>query len=168
MKVVALKSFSAPNLSMVKGEVRDVADAKANPLINEGYLAEWIDPVELPAVTDADNGDVLKVVDGKWNKANAGGGGAGNYVIPFDMEHATLGATWQEIHDAFYAGKTCLFATEADDETTQAIVVWVLVDNGSYVVVFATASLGGSEIVFNPSRFVADSANGYPSFVSGE
>lgn len=36
---------------------------------------------DLPEVTDADNGDVLTVVDGEWSKAAPTGGGGGRVVL---------------------------------------------------------------------------------------
>ena len=56
----------------------------------------------LPAVTASDNGDVLTVVNGAWDKAAPGGGGASALVAEVLIEEATeyLDKTWQEIVDA--------------------------------------------------------------------
>lgn len=52
----------------------------------------------LPAVTAADNGDVLTVVNGAWDKAASSGGGG---VLVVNVTDGTCDKTWQEIHDAF-------------------------------------------------------------------
>lgn len=74
-KVIALVSFSTGALSMYQGEIADIDSTLASGLIRDGFVEEYINPVELPAVTASDNGDVLSVVNGKWNKADAPSGG---------------------------------------------------------------------------------------------
>lgn len=78
MKVLALVTFSSSALSMAQGEIADVAESVANPLIEVGYLEKWVNPVELPSVDAEDNGKVLKVVSGEWAKGSESGGGGGN------------------------------------------------------------------------------------------
>lgn len=55
---------------------------------------------DLPAVTAADNGDVLTVVNGAWDKAAPSGGG----VLVVHNTDGTLDKTWQEIYDAMISG----------------------------------------------------------------
>ena len=60
----------------------------------------------LPAVTSEDNGDVLTVVEGAWDKASPSGGG-GNFVVTFtteDYSTVTVDKTYAEIISAFNSG----------------------------------------------------------------
>ena len=55
----------------------------------------------LPAVTSEDNGDVLTVVNGAWDKAAPSGG---VMIIHLDMGTGVADKTWQQVHDALAAG----------------------------------------------------------------
>lgn len=55
----------------------------------------------LPAVTSEDNGDVLTVVNGAWDKAAPSGG---VMIIHIDMGTGVTDKTWQQVHDALAAG----------------------------------------------------------------
>ena len=66
----------------------------------------------LPPVTDADNGKVLGVVDGEWDKAEASGGYLAVNVIPthssLQITGATVDKTYAEIMAAINAGTPVL------------------------------------------------------------
>lgn len=64
----------------------------------------------LPIVTADDNGKVLTVVDGAWNKAEASGGDIVVVTIGFDSttEEYTADKTYAEIAEAFSSGKKVL------------------------------------------------------------
>lgn len=57
----------------------------------------------LPAVTAADNGDVLTVVDGAWDKAAPTGGGGGLLVVKLDNEF-NIDKTYADIEAAVAEG----------------------------------------------------------------
>lgn len=58
----------------------------------------------LPAVSSADNGNVMTVVNGAWGKAAPRGGVlVVNAVYDEDTDVTTLDKTWKEIHDADFA-----------------------------------------------------------------
>lgn len=64
----------------------------------------------LPAVTDADNGDVLTVVEGSWAKAAPSGGGA----LIIDYNGDTF-PSYNDIVDAVKNGKIVV-VMDADDD----------------------------------------------------
>lgn len=87
-----------------------------------GRLIDEVEGVKLPEVTEDDNGNVLTVVEGVWDKAEPNGGSGGG-VFMVEMGPITDGstvtelkATWQEIYDALKAGKLVV-VHPADDET---------------------------------------------------
>ena len=60
----------------------------------------------LPAVTSEDNGDVLTVVEGAWDKASPSGGG--NFVVNFstqDYQTFTADKTFAQIESAIASGQ---------------------------------------------------------------
>ena len=56
-------------------------------------------PSGLPAVTSEDNGDVLTVVEGQWAKA-AASGGVFFVTCSYNENTTTLNKTWKEISEA--------------------------------------------------------------------
>lgn len=78
---------------------------------------------DLPAVTAVDNGDVLTVVNGEWDKATPSGGSASIVYCPATATSGKgrptgLGMTWQEIHDAVAAGKFVFITLSIDEGST--------------------------------------------------
>lgn len=103
----------------------------------------------LPAVSSADNGNVLTVVNGAWGKAAPSGGVlVVNAVYDETTEVTTLDKTWKEIHDADFA--VAKWSTE--NEAIIAIIDGIGIADGHYSV-----SAGGGE------DYVTDSENGYPT-----
>ena len=75
---------------------------------------------QLPDVTADDNGDVLTVVDGAWDKAEPSGGGF--FLInlidhPEEYKYET-DKTAGEILTAYEAGKTCILKSETETSET--------------------------------------------------
>lgn len=100
---------------------------------------------DLPAVTAADNGDVLTVVNGAWDKAAPSGGG----VLVVHDANGTLDKTWQEIYDAGFS----TLRTGQD----QYIQLAAVIDDGDYIVSYWTFGLS------NPLVYVASAPNDYPA-----
>ena len=85
---------------------------------SEEYLQRIADAIEggqtspLPAVTSSDNGDVLTVVDGAWDKASPAGGGAlvvSASHIP-DTAIIQLSETFDTIEQAMLSGQNVIVA----------------------------------------------------------
>lgn len=53
------------------GNIADVADIQTDADMIEALKTLVGSTIELPPVTSADNGDILKVVNGAWDKAEA-------------------------------------------------------------------------------------------------
>lgn len=58
-------------------------------IVFEDGVIHPIEKSELPEVTSADNGKVLGVVDGEWDKTEAGGGGSDNFLITLTYDSTT-------------------------------------------------------------------------------
>ena len=98
----------------------------------------------LPDVSAADNGDVLTVVNGAWDKAAPSGGGG---VLVVRDTDGTLDKTWQEIYDAMLSGGA----------------VYVYQNGGIAVFVFAGSN--GSQYHVDTSsgdEFYTSTTDGYP------
>lgn len=79
-------------------------------------IEEWYEDsggTGLPEVSAEDNGDVLTVVDGEWDKATPSGGGL---VINIDFETGALNKTWQEIYDAMKDGNMAVIFSELEED----------------------------------------------------
>lgn len=121
---------------------------------------------DLPAVTAEDDGDVLTVVNGAWDKAAPSGGDI--VMLHIDEESLLLDKTWQEINDAFIAGKRVVFVSESEDagqyNASSFVVVATHYHNLYYVIETQTVNLGigiPSQVAFQ--QFITDSAHGYPA-----
>lgn len=129
---------------------------------------------ELPEVTSDDNGDVLTVVDGEWDKAAPSGGGA--FVVhatwgdtPETEDTCTLDKTWSEINSAAATGAVVsiinIYDAGAGDETGVYLFCGCYIDqhiSGNEFKV-GTAGIGFEGTVFY--AFVTDSADGYPAYL---
>lgn len=108
----------------------------------------------LPAVSGTDEGKVLTVnSDGEWEAAAASGGGQIMHVTETD---GTLGATWQEIHDAHVAGTLVYMARGGVTSSAGQILEGTDIDDGTYLVYisWADTSVG----------FSTNSPDGYPVY----
>lgn len=110
----------------------------------------------LPAVTSEDNGDVLTVVNGAWDKAAPSGG---IVVLHKDESTGALDKTWNEIRTLYEAGIPLYFVwegTQFEDEIRAAFVDMVFSVSGEYYV-----SMDGL------LSFIAFAANDYPVLDEG-
>lgn len=129
---------------------------------NRAVLGDMLDSVGgtgLPAVTSDDNGMVLTVVEGVWDKA--AGSGVNALVVGVDIETRTLNKTWNEINDAF---PNAYVISNLDDSVLKSQIIEVISntnvkaqDDYSIIAFVGTSFL----------KFSTDSANGYPSFNAG-
>ena len=79
MTIICKQAFATENISMFTGELRTIAETDPNYAEYEALLAENLYIEEyagkgwsgLPIVSEADNGDVLAVVEGEWAKSEA-------------------------------------------------------------------------------------------------
>lgn len=120
----------------------------------------WVDPdsgggggSSLPTVTSDDNGDVLTVVEGEWDKA-APSGGVFVTTPTYDAltETLTLDKTWQEIATAYESGKICRVFSEEETSMSDWIVQGV-----SHTPTY------GYDIHTANGVFTASSADEYPA-----
>ena len=130
---------------------------------NKKVLGRLIDEVEgakLPEVTEDDNGSVLTVVEGAWDKAEPSGG---SDVFMVELEESgvvvTFKKTWKEIHDAFISGATILLHRPDnqwfDEQYSTVSDISHYASDGRYDVA----------AVFSDQRqlFSTNDENGYPS-----
>jgi len=90
---------------------------------------------DLPAVSAADNGDVLTVVNGQWDKAAPSGGGGGVLVVhaTYDelTETSTLDKTAQEISSAFQNG--FVYVDESEGVGTRLrLQTFIIIEDNPY------------------------------------
>ena len=101
---------------------------------------------ELPEVTDEDNGDVLTVVDGVWDKAK----NTGILICSVDEQTGEINKTWQEIYDAEF----CVIITEYDDGKDYLNISSIYFEDSKYYVL----AYAGDILI----TFEASSADDYP------
>ena len=116
----------------------------------------------LPTVSSADNGKILKVVEGEWNKAeNSGGGGGGGetgiHSITVSGEGVTSD-TWAEVYEYASSGTPCFVVQPFENEVIAGFVSDVFASGGDYTVVVMSCDLNSAY----PWNFLTDSEDGYP------
>lgn len=121
---------------------------------------------DLPEVTSADNGDVLTVVNGAWDKAEAS---SDVLLLHINPETGALDKTWQEITDLLAAGKRLVFYYPYEGGNgydgaggTQVTVVSTCVISDEYAVWSFGYQISGSQPSWYDFRAFADTANSYP------
>ena len=94
---------------MDKNDILDyVTETPGNT--NRAVLGSMLDSVggtDLPAVTSDDNGKVLTVVDGTWDKAE-NTSGSDLFIVTF-LSSTTVDKSYSEIYSAYQAGKIIAF-----------------------------------------------------------
>jgi len=116
----------------------------------------------LPAVTEADNGNVLTVVEGAWGKAAPSGGG-GALIIHFDENTGVCDTTWQDIYDALASGKSVISLYESPGYNVTHTPIYAAVADGqpgggTKYSLFDTYDVGQATAVAS-----CNSASGYPA-----
>ena len=144
--VIALIAFSDGELSMFKGEIRDIDETKAEQLIDEGYVAEY----------------------------SAGGGSGGGALVVHatsDGNTMTLDKTWDEIYTASATMPISIVwhNDDVNERFTQYLRVDRVTNNNAETgtrqyTVYAHIELESDN---NSIAFIADSEDGYPSVTMG-
>lgn len=112
---------------------------------------------DLPAVTSADNGKVLKVINGAWDKGEASGGGASVFTVNFAEKKD------QPISVTDNAGNALSIADICDAVDEGQVVVGKFIDSVSgipaYFTLIMSLNLSGASIAaFSCVAAQADSA----------
>lgn len=114
----------------------------------------------LPAVSSADNGNVLTVVNGAWGKAAPSGGALVVDYIDDETTGDRLGGTWQEIHDAM----PTVWASVEGMINCPIVGCGYDEESGEYVCLLYIIQDPTHPIAY----FVTSSADGYPTISQGE
>lgn len=106
------------------------------------YVIGTENPSKLPPVSDADNGDVLTVVNGAWKDAAPTGGGGGDiFRVSFGWDEATetdtADKTYAEVITAISAGKTVIGIDDYEGE----VINFELISHSGAGVVFRGINL---------------------------
>lgn len=117
-------------------------------------IADREEESNLPQVTAADNGKVLTVVEGAWNKAAAqgGGGGAEPLVFEMDTETAKSNVTAAQVKAALLAGTPVIECIEGDDRLQYAPMT-------EYAESISDGSVTAIYVQFGSSSYVAQAAD---------
>ena len=109
----------------VKGDTGESGVYIGTTQPSDSNVNVWIDPSGtgsdiLPNVTAQDNGKVLTVVNGAWNKAEASGGSGDiftfNITWDSNAEMYIADKTYREISTAFLQGMTCICSQNAEGD----------------------------------------------------
>ena len=109
----------------------------------------------LPDVDSEDNGKVLKVVDGEWDKST------GDTIIIHLNNDDLTDMTWQEMHDALLAGKRVVMMWGSGTTVRQYIFTTTFEASGMYVARFMAVSSDVNNRSVVAGQLVSLSANGY-------
>ena len=113
---------------------------------------------DLPAVTSDDNGDVLTVVDGAWNKA-APSGSSDVFLFTIDENTGAANKTWNEFKAALGQGKIVLYSWEDENSAGQTGIIAAMRVTGAYGLF-----VEGQDISSDQPVAVASSSDDYPVF----
>ena len=122
----------------------------------------------LPAVTSEDNGDVLTVVNGAWDKAAPSGGGM--FVVTNAEDETTgiygLDKTFAEIKAAADAGKfpVLVYDEEVNDEEEQTFVTIRCFYPFQYIRWGTHAGAPQYMVGVEDDNYLSDSENGFLAF----
>lgn len=131
--VIAQKSFSDGELSMFKGEIRDIELTKAEQLIDEGYVAEYV--VSVPEVGENDKDKYLhtnaETGEKEWIPVEAGGGGL-VMTETYSGGKYTLNKKATEIKNALVAGQFVV----ATVGNTNSVILSYMEDTEDHAFIF--------------------------------
>ena len=156
------------NYKCQMGDVAEAVDGTKYVRHSDGYSGDLWEEAggsggsELPAVTSSDNGDVLTVVNGAWDKVDPD-----TIVLHVDEETFALDKTWQEITNLLAAGKRLVFFFTNTEMYgagggTQATIIATSSSNNGYAVWSFGYQISGDQPQWYDFRAFADTANDYP------
>lgn len=105
----------------------------------------------LPEVTSANNGDVLTVVEGVWNKATPSGGGGNIEFIEVTIDEQTSVATasYSDIGAAITAGKLPVLKVGSAPHTSFYVYQSSFVDDATWCYLFTGFNAQNIPITLN-------------------
>ena len=122
--------------------------------IEQGIVDAEQSGSSLPDSSEANNGDILTINNGKPEWLTSGK----VFVVSMDAQTWTLDKTWQEIYDAMKNGIAELITEEVAGDAGELYCIPFVgagYANDTYTVAISDSALG-------LIRFTATSANGYP------
>ena len=154
---------------MAKQDIIDYvmnSPANTNKMVLEGMLGDT-DGVKLPEISEEDEGKVLTVIDGKWDKGIAIGGGTEPLivdVVPIEgSEDAYLDTTWQELYDAMSQNKICYARFKSPTNVVYQPILTVINDGIYHVYILTVNGLDASS-----QMFCAETPSARPSLAGCE
>ena len=125
-----------------------------NPNVLRGVLEN--NNSSLPSITADDNGKVLTVVNGAWDKAQPSGSFIINATNDGETGAHVLDKTWNEINTVFGNGVICIILEQRTDGFIQEFVAQTMTIEEEEIFTIAT---------FSGTNYSTNSAEGYPSHI---
>ena len=129
----------------------------------EGMPADYVFAVGSRMITP--DADYIALEDGVFTAKSSGGGGGGSALLVTLDENWQFDKTWNEVKTAVLGGVPAyILAAESEDdyvEIQMMPIIFIGHDDGTYDIHAVTTGVTPQTLIFS-----ADSADGYPAFVS--